>query len=170
MELEPEYVTDLRTTVDRAAEELRAIPDAVASARPAPGKWSVKEIIGHLIDSAANNHQRFVRARWQEDLVFPGYAQDDWVTAQEYQTAPWPELVTLWQSYNRHLARVMAGVPLVVRTRVHQRHNLDQIAWRTIPVDQPATLEYFMRDYVGHLEHHLEQIAGLIPQVTRRES
>jgi hypothetical protein len=63
MKSEPEYVTDLRTMVDRAAEELRAISDAVAGARPAPGKWSVKEIVGHLIDSAANNHQRFVRGQ-----------------------------------------------------------------------------------------------------------
>jgi hypothetical protein len=167
MEREPDYVTELRTRVDRACEELRAIPDSVAGARPAPDKWSVKEIIGHLIDSAANNHQRFVRARWQEDLVFPAYAQDEWVAAQDYRTAPWPELVTLWQSYNRHLARVMANVPPAVRTRLHQRHNLDQIAWRTIPADQPATLDYFMRDYVGHLEHHLKQIADLIPPLSR---
>jgi hypothetical protein len=170
MEREPEYVTDLRTTVDRAAEELRGIPDAIAGARPAPGKWSVKEIVGHLIDSAANNHQRFVQVRWQEDLVFPGYAQDDWVAAQEYRTSPWPELVTLWQSYNRHLARVMAGVPPAVRTQVHQRHNLDRIAWQTIPADHPATLDYFMRDYVEHLKHHLGQIADLVPRVSRPAS
>jgi hypothetical protein len=164
MEREPEYVADLRTTVDRAAEELRAIPDAIAGARPAPGKWSVKEIVGHLIDSAANNHQRFVRARWQDDLIFSPYAQDDWVAAQDYLTAPWPELVTLWQSYNRHLARVMVGVPPAVRTRVHRRHNLDVIAWQPISASEPATLEYFMRDYVGHLRHHLRQIARIVPQ------
>jgi hypothetical protein len=167
MDREPEYVSDLRATVDRAAEQLRLIPDAVASARPAPGKWSVKEIIGHLIDSAANNHPRFVLARWQEDLVFPGYAQDDWVAAQDYQTAPWLELIALWHGYNRHLARVMASVPLDARTRLRQRHSLDRIAWQTIPADQPATLEYFMRDYVGHLEHHLRQIADIVPQLSR---
>lgn len=166
MESELDYVADLRTTVDRAAAELRAIPDVVAAARPAPSRWSVKEIVGHLIDSASNNHQRFVRARWQDDLVFTGYAQEDWVAAQDYQSADWPELVTLWHGYNRHLARVMASVPAAARTREHRRHNLDRLAWRKLPPDQPATLDYFMRDYVGHLKHHLRQIAALAPQVS----
>lgn len=154
-----EYARNLRETVDRAAAELRAIPDDVASVRPAPGKWSIKEIIGHLIDSASHNHQRFVRARWQDDLVFQGYQQDEWVAAQQYQSVPWDELVTLWHTYNRHVARVMAQVPVDVARREHTRHNLDQIAWQTVPADQPATLEYFMRDYVGHLQHHLRQVA-----------
>src|SRR5579872_5992322 len=149
---------DLRETVDRAAAELRAIPEAVASVRPAPGKWSIKEIIGHLIDSASHNHQRFVRARWQDDLMFQGYQQDEWVAAQQYQSVPWDELVTLWQTYNRHVARVMAQVPTAIARREHRRHNLDQIAWQTVPADQPATLEYFMRDYVAHLKHHLRQV------------
>jgi hypothetical protein len=162
METELDYVTALRVTVDQVAERLREIPDVVASARPAPDKWCVKEIVGHLIDSAANNHRRFVQARWQDELVFPGYAQDDWVAVQDYRSALWPELVMLWQTYNHHLARVMAAVPADVRTRVHRRHNLDQIAWQTVPADQPATLDYFMRDYVGHLEHHVAQIARIV--------
>ena len=156
---EPEYAADLRRTVDRAAGELRAIPDARASVRPAPDVWSVKDIIGHLIDSASHNHQRFVRARWQDDLVFQGYQQDDFVAAQDYRSVPWDELVTLWQTYNHHVARVMALVPADVARREHRRHNLDQIAWQAVPADQPATLEYFMRDYVGHLKHHLRQAA-----------
>jgi len=156
---EAEYAKDLRETVDRAAAELRAIPEAVASVRPAPGKWSIKEIIGHLIDSASHNHQRFVRARWQDDLVFQGYQQDEWVAAQQYQSVPWDELVTLWQTYNRHVARVMAQVPAAIARREHRRHNLDQIAWQSVPADRPATLEYFMRDYVAHLKHHLRQVA-----------
>jgi len=153
------YARELRETVDRAAAELRAIPEAAASVRPAPGKWSIKEIIGHLIDSASHNHQRFVRARWQDDLVFQGYQQDEWVAAQQYQSVPWDELVSLWQMYNRHVARVMAQVPAAIARREHRRHNLDQIAWQTVPADRPATLEYFMRDYVAHLKHHLRQVA-----------
>lgn len=158
MSAELDYVAHLRALVDRAAPMLMSLPDDAAAARPAPGKWSVKEIVGHLVDSASHNHQRFVRARWQEDLVFPGYAQDDWVAAQAYASAPWPELVTLWRSYNHHIARVMAGVPDEVRMRVHPRHNLDTIAWRTVPAAETTTLDHLMRDYVGHLEHHLRQI------------
>jgi hypothetical protein len=137
---------------------LLAVPDALTTARPAPGKWSPREIIGHLIDSASNNHRRFVLAQQQDDLVFPGYQQDAWVAAQRYQDAPWEELVSLWRGFNLHLARVMEAAPESERTRPRTRHNLHQIAFRTIPEDQPATLEYFMRDYVDHLEHHLRQI------------
>lgn len=148
----------LRVVVDNAAPRLLALPTAVATRRSAPGKWSPVEVIGHLIDSASNNHQRFVRAPDQNDLVFPGYAQDDWVARQQYQSAPWQELVLLWQLYNRQLARVMAATPSKVRERVHQKHNLHRVAWRTVPEDRPTTLDYFMHDYVDHLEHHLAQV------------
>jgi hypothetical protein len=153
-----DYIADLRDTVDRASGELLDVDDAAAGARPSPGRWSAKEILGHLVDSAANNHQRFVRAQRQDDLVFPGYAQDDWVLLQRYQDAPWPELVALWREYNRHLARVMAVVPPEVRDRVHRVHNLHEIAWRPVRAGAPATLDYFMADYVAHLHHHLGQI------------
>src|SRR5690606_20499148 len=129
-----------------------------AARRPGPGKWSPKEIIGHLIDSASNNHQRFVRARWQDELIFPGYAQDDWVAAQAYQDVPWQDLLDLWRLYSLHLARAMETTPAEVRVREYTRHNLHQIAWQPVPEDTPTTLDYFMRDYVGHLQQHLHQI------------
>ena len=154
----PHYIADLLATIDEAGAEFRAADPDVAARRPAPGRWSAKELVGHLIDSASNNHQRFVRARWQDDLVFPGYAQDLWVDAQDYQSAPWDELITLWQEYNRHLARVMAGTPPAVLFRDHARHNLHEVAWRAVAATVPATLDYFMSDYVGHLHHHLAQI------------
>ncbi len=128
--------------------------------RPAPGKWSPREIIGHLIDSASNNHQRFVRAGGQDDLVFPAYAQNQWVELQDYQHASWADLVSLWAAFNRHLARVMTAIPESVRSRPRTRHNLDEIAWRVVPATEPVTLDYFMMDYVEHLEHHLRQILG----------
>lgn len=149
--------TDLRRTVEDAARRLLAFGDAKASREPAPGKWSPKEIVGHLVDSASHNHQRFVRAQFTEDLVFPGYEQEPWVSAQNYRSAPWTELVALWRSYNLHLSRVIAGIPASARTALRPRHNLDQIAWKTIPAEQPATLEYLLRDYVEHLKHHLAQ-------------
>lgn len=165
-----DYVEELVTTVEESARMLRALPPGDAARHPAPGKWSPKEIIGHLIDSAANNHHRFLRARWQEDLVFGGYEQEAWVAAQRYQDAPWDELLTLWRAYNLHLARVMRLVPETVRTREHRRHNLDRIAWHPVPADRPATLDYFMRDYVGHLRHHLAQIESAIESSRERET
>jgi len=155
---EPPCATRLREVIAASEPRLRAISTEASARRPAPGKWSPREIIGHLIDSASNNHQRFVRARWQDDLVFPGYAQDDWVALQRYQDAPWEELLDLWASFNRQIARLMAAVPEDARLRPRPKHNLHEIAWQTVPRDRPATLDYFMTDYVGHLEHHLRQI------------
>ena len=153
-----DFIRDLETTVDEAAAWLRTVPDAAARWRPKPGAWSPIEIIGHLIDSAANNHTRFVRAGDQDDLIFPGYAQDDWVRAQDYAAAPWNEVITLWHSYNRHIARVMAAVPAAVRYRKHDRHNLHQLGWQPYAADEPAPLDDLMRDYVLHLKHHLTQV------------
>jgi hypothetical protein len=153
-----EASTRLRQTVDAWEPRLRLMDESSTMLRPAPWKWSPREIIGHLIDSATNNHGRFVRAVWQEDLVFPGYRQNDWVELQDYQSCSWSDLITLWAAYNRHIAHVMAVIPENVRLRSHTKHNLDEIAWRTVPRTEPMTLDYFMHDYVGHLEHHLRQV------------
>jgi hypothetical protein len=154
------FLGDFRQTIDGAARRLLELSDADASMRPAPGKWSAKEIIGHLIDSASNNHGRFVRAQLQDDLIFDGYDQDAWVRVEAYQQRPWADLVGFWQAFNHHLAAVMETTEPRALTRLRARHNLDRLAWQTVDATQPTTLEYFMRDYVGHLKHHLRQVLG----------
>ena len=154
------YVKDLLESIEQATPALRAIGDDASRTPSAPGKWSPREIVGHLIDSASNNHQRFVRAQFQDTLIFAGYDQDRWVTVQRYQQAPWVELIELWAAFNRQLARVMDAVPDSIRLQARERHNLHQIAWQTVPESTAATLDYFMADYVGHLQHHLTQILG----------
>lgn len=156
-----DYAEDLETTVRRVAARLRRVSDREASRRPGPSKWSAKEIIGHLVDSASNNHQRFVRAQWQDDLVFTGYQQELWVSSQRYQSAPWDELLDLWLAFNLHLARLMATVSDEVKVRVHTHHNLDELAFKAVAKGSPVTLDFFMRDYVDHLHHHLRQIEAL---------
>lgn len=148
----------LCTAIEEAIPRLEAITDRESARRPAPSKWSPREIIGHLIDSAQNNHGRFVRAQLSDDLVFPGYAQDEWVRRQDYQSCDWAELVGLWAAYNRHIARVIALVPAEVADRPRRKHNLNELAWQQVAATEPATLGYFMADYVAHLEHHLRQI------------
>jgi len=122
------------------------------------GGWSAAQILGHLIDSAANNHQRFVRAQFVDHLDFPGYDQEQWVAAQHYDREPWPQLLALWLAYNRHLAHVVAAIPPAVLTAPRARHSLERIAWQRVPADQPATLAYLIRDYLGHLQAHLQQL------------
>jgi hypothetical protein len=139
-------VSALAAVVAHALPLLSAIPEDAASKKPAPTKWSKKEILGHLIDSAANNHQRFMRLQLQTEISLPGYDQDDWVRLNRYQQRTWNEIVTLWSAYNRHLASVI--------------ESLDDSAlghvWHS--PDGDVTLEFIASDYVRHLKHHLAQI------------
>jgi DinB superfamily len=156
----PECATRLVAALDAAEPLLRAMTDAESARAPASGKWSPRQIIGHLIDSATNNHQRFVRGALQDELVFPGYAQEAWVALQQYQEAQWSELLTLWAAYNRRISAVMTAIPPEARRRVRAKHNLDLIAMRAPANEAEATLEYLMNDYVDHLEKHMQQILG----------
>lgn len=153
-----QFLNDFQQTIAHASEQLLEISLADSEVPRGPDKWSPKEIIGHLIDSASNNHQRFVRAQFSDDLVFLGYEQEGWVRVQDYLGEPWPELVQLWKLYNQHILHLMARVPEETRLKLRHRHNLHQIASEALKEDEPVTLDWFMRDYVDHLKKHLDQI------------
>lgn len=136
-------------TVDSAAEELKQLNPEAARKRPAPGKWSKQEILGHLIDSAANNHQRFVRAQYTDPLILPKYAQDDWVRIQDYQNLDWHEMLEFWRLYNRHLASIIAKLP---------KDKLEVLC--KIGDYEPATLKWICDDYLVHMKHHLAEMLG----------
>ena len=130
-----------------ADSRLREIDESAAAHKTAPGVWSKKELLGHLIDSASNNHQRFVRLQLADVLQLPKYEQEGWVRVQGYQTADWTSLIALWRAYNLHLARLIRDVApdaLAHTCRVGD--------------DDPVTLQFLMEDYVAHLEHHLLQL------------
>jgi hypothetical protein len=131
----------------RESERFRKIPEQEAAVPRAPGKWSRKEVLGHLIDSALNNHQRFVRAQLADELDFPGYSQNEWVSSQGYEQRNWADLVTLWEALNRHVAHVVARIP-VDKLSVPCR----------IGSGAPMTLDALVADYLRHVTHHLEQI------------
>ncbi len=155
-----QYVSELKEAVDKAAPQLLSLRDTGKPRGPEADSWSRAEILGHLIDSAANNHRRFVIGQLEDNLVFPGYQQNGWVSVQRYSEAPWDDLVTLWASYNRHLARVMEAVPEEARMKKYQMHSFDKIAWKPVDEAEATTLDYLMKDYVDHLKNHLNQILG----------
>ena len=138
---------DLLATIESELPNLVAIDEERASTPRAEGKWSRKQVMGHLVDSAFNNHQRFVRAQLSSSLSFPGYTQDSWVTAQAYQDRSWADILRLWVEVNRHLAHVIARI---------SRHTL--VTPCTIGEGAPVTLRFVLEDYVRHLHHHLAQV------------
>jgi hypothetical protein len=143
-----EFIADqLELAVNQACDELRSLDEQAATHRPAPDRWTIQEVIGHLVDSAANNHQRFIRAQFTSELVFPKYEQNEWVQAQQYNLIPWSQLLEFWQQYNRHLAHVIRQVPATaLQTRC------------LIGAYDPATLEFLIVDYLDHLRGHLQKI------------
>ncbi len=142
---------ELARIVDSAEETLRQISEDDSSKPILSGGGSRKQVLGHLIDSASNNHQRLVRAALQNSLDFPAYDQNGSVHVQTVQEAPWPMLVALWANYNRYLAHVIAHLPpakLEVPCRIGS--------------DESVTLRFLAEDDVRHLVHHLKAISGLV--------
>lgn len=144
-----DIATDLQQTISRVRPLLERIADEEASRRPEPDKWSRKEILGHLLDSASNNHQRFVRAAIDRALAFPAYPQNELVALQRFNNMDWGALITFWASYNLFLSQVISVLPSDSAT-----------VQCIIGKNAPATLEFIAQDYVVHLKHHLKQILG----------
>ena len=145
--------SELTQVVDSATEKLKTFDEQLVSQKDNPSKWSIKEIIGHLIDSATNNHQRFIRAQESDILVFPKYEQDHWVSVQAYNDISWTELVDLWRLYNRHMAYVMVQIP----------EDKLSVECKIGPYE-PVTLNFLVEDYLAHLKHHLKQIEEKVGQ------
>lgn len=138
---------DLVASITEARRWLMELSEATVRHKPTPDRWSIAEVIGHLVDSAANNHQRFIRAQETGALTFPKYEQQNWARLNNYQDSNWSSLIELWYSYNLHLAHVMRQIP----------EEQLQISCTITPND-PCTLEFLLTDYVDHLNHHLAKI------------
>ncbi len=150
-----EYYKDF---IESTELNLRDMHDDFASLPYGPGKWLRKEVLGHLIDSAANNHARFVNALFTDELIFNTYDENRWVKIQNYKTASWEELINLWASYNKLLLHFLDSIPEEILTEPREEHNLNDICWEKPPADEPASLEYLINDYFAHMQHHFEQI------------
>ena len=143
------------------AEDLFELQESFVAKPRKEVAWSRKQILGHLIDSASVNHQRFVEAQVNDSIVFEGYAHQEWVELQGYQEQDWEELVTLWSALNMHICTIVERIPAEVLDKAHDEHRFDQMAYRPVPKDEPSTLGYIIEDYFAHLRYHLDQILEL---------
>ena len=138
----------LRDTVEGELPLLAQLSDEAAGIQPhGSGSWSPKQELGHLIDSAANNHLRFVNAALEPSYSGPGYAQNGWVELHGYQERSWFETVGFWHSYNVFLADLIERIP---------ENKLDTIC--AIGSYEPATLGHVIEDYVLHIQHHIDHL------------
>ena len=141
------FLTEFKNTVLQTYAELRAISEDAASEKPSEEQWSIKQLIGHLLDSASNNHQRIVRLQNFDEIEFPYYQQDEFVNVNHYQTQNWEILLDFWKSYNLHI------VHLIENLNPAKLNNI----WDT-PDGKLLTLGFIVEDYLRHLQHHLGQI------------
>lgn len=125
---------------------LLQIDDQAFSMRPSQGKWSAKEIIGHLIDSACNNHQRFVRAQFETEPLIV-YNADLWNAHGHYSKIAGEQVIAFWTSYNKQLLALIQNIPV---SAIDNHLNTGE--------DKPRSLAFVIGDYVAHMEHHLKQV------------
>jgi len=137
----------LRSIIATIEPQLSRMTHYDMGLKPAPDEWSKKEILGHLIDSAANNHQRFVRAVNKVAAPFPTYDQNEWVRIQRYNERPWASLVAFWSEYNNHLSHVIECIPKDAKS---SPCNIGE--------KEPVPLDFVIKDYLRHLQHHLKDI------------
>lgn len=126
-------------------EEFKLMSEQEALNRPLPNKWSKKEILGHLCDSAINNMARFIKIQYEEGIyLIQSYNQDQWVALQNYHDLPVNEIIDLFQALNKHIVQIVSNIPDEKLT------NLCDIGDKEL-----KTLEWLIRDYVDHMEHHI---------------
>ena len=138
----------LHDAIGEALQLFQSVDETRATVPAPQGGWCARQILGHLIDSACNNHRRFVLGQSPSLQRYDAYDQDEWVARQRYEKVPWRDLLTLWTAYNRHLAHIMA----CVSDEAAAREALASDGTRSV------TLAFLMEDYVRHLRHHIDQL------------
>lgn len=133
-------------------------PEELAHVRLREGAWTLAEIVGHLIDSACNNHQRFVRLRFGDLESFPGYDAEPWISAQCYGAMDFCKLAQLWARFNEYLLELVLSTPQDALGNV----------WKT--PDGDAALAFLMEDYYAHMHRHVEHYAERLAEVEKHSA
>ncbi len=146
-QLDPEELGERLEGVVRAAISwLVTLSDADASVPEREGKWSAKEVIGHLTDSAVNNLGRMVRMQSAEPQTLPGYEQEAWVARQHYREREWAGVLGLWFALNEHVAWTI------------RRVQKSRLAHEGVVAGGRITLGFVIEDYIAHMEHHMNAL------------
>ena len=142
-------IKELQQIIDMFSQKISAIPEAEFSAKHAPNKWSKKEVLGHLIDSAQNNLRRFICGQYETTPPKIVYEQDFWVHANGYQEKRSSDVILLWRLVNDQICSVLQTMPA---------SNYNRMCDTSKQTEQFHSLQWLAEDYVKHLKHHLNQI------------
>ncbi|HLH06338.1 MAG TPA: DinB family protein [Terriglobales bacterium] len=144
-----QLLEQLRQLVDRVPPALRSMSEEQAASGSGPDKWSAKQELGHLLDSAVVNHYRWVRVLFEDNPTLSGYDGPAWVSMHDYQQRGWSDLIETWVRLNEHMLMLAEGIPAS--------------GWERSAIfdARPATLEFMLNDYVHHAAHHLAHVTGL---------
>lgn len=148
------HTNELEQIVIETTKRLLTISEEKAQTASNGDVWSAKQVLGHLIDSASNNHARFVRAQFASQHKMVSYHQEDWVATQRYGAESWSNLVQLWTAFNLHIAHVVRYIPESALA-----HTVDA---SVVGIDEPLTLEFLIADYIDHLNGHLRQLFATV--------
>ncbi|MFN8341035.1 MAG: DinB family protein [Cyclobacteriaceae bacterium] len=141
--------TELRPLVEAFARRLSALPEPAFSVSRAPGKWSQKEVIGHLVDSAQNNIRRMIVGQYEQSPPRIVYRQEEWVRASDWQAMPGKEVIELWRLLNLQFCQILDQMPT---------STLNLLCDTGQSEPKLHSLDWIARDYVRHLKHHLNQV------------
>jgi hypothetical protein len=144
-----QIAAELAALIHKYSDRLYGLKEEEVSIKPSPAKWSKKEILGHLIDSAQSNIRRFIVAQYEEQ-PFIKYNQDAWVSITGYQQHEFKSIVDLWKLLNLHIVRILSNLS-------------PEMAQRKCMTNEVHTVEFLAIDYIKHLRHHIHQVLELDP-------
>jgi hypothetical protein len=149
--LDPVELSERLDGVIRAAVSwLVTLSDEDASVPEREGKWSAKEVVGHLTDSAVNNLARMVRMQGPDPLAFAGYEQEAWVRRQDYREREWSAVLGLWFALNEHVVWMVRHI------------ERDLLANEGMIEGDRLTLGYLIEDYIAHMQHHMRLLQAWV--------
>ena len=147
---------ELNSIIDDFFNKYKGLDNKITSTRLGVDKWTLKEIVGHLIDSASNNHQRFVRLQIVDELVFPGYGKDNskWLEIEKYNELNFYDIISLWKQYNILIGNIIKGADESKLENYWIKSDGDKITLKDLMIDYVR----HMREHVKHFEETLKEI------------